>query len=111
MLDKHFEKLIQCDPRLSFLSQLPEIVLECPYFESNVAGFEEPNEYGSDMKSEETSLGAVASPSGAQSLFSTNEQDFIARAPENYIEETPSPSSDKIVFLEMKVIVDMVIAK
>ncbi|KAL0010917.1 hypothetical protein SO802_006025 [Lithocarpus litseifolius] len=94
VLDKHFEKLIQCDPHLSFLSQQPEIVLECPYFESNVAGFEEPNEYGSDMKSEETSLGAVASPSGAQSSFSTNEQDFIARAPENYIEETPSPSSE-----------------
>ncbi|KAK7828666.1 hypothetical protein CFP56_030026, partial [Quercus suber] len=96
MLDKHFEKLIQSDPRLSFLSQQPEIVLECPYFESNVAGFEEPNEYGSDMRSEETSLGAVASPSGAQSSFSTNEQDFIARSPENYIEETPSPSSGKI---------------
>ncbi|XP_075666748.1 uncharacterized protein LOC142636416 isoform X1 [Castanea sativa] len=96
MLGKHFEKLIQCNPRLSFLSQQPEIVLECPYFESNVAGFEELNEYGSDMKSEETSLGAVASPSGAQTSFSTNEQDFIARAPENYIEETPSPSSAKL---------------
>lgn len=86
-------------------------MLECPYFESHVAGLEEPNEYGSDMKSEETSLGAVASPSGAQASFSTNEQDFIARAPENYTEETPLPSSGKIVFLEMKAIVDMVIVK
>lgn len=33
LLGKHFEKLVQCDPRLNFLSQQPEIVLDNPFFE------------------------------------------------------------------------------
>ncbi|CAI9293548.1 unnamed protein product [Lactuca saligna] len=32
VLDKHFEKLIQCDARLNILSQQPGIVLDFPYF-------------------------------------------------------------------------------
>jgi hypothetical protein len=92
-------------------------VLECPYFESSVAVFEEPNESGhhSGIKSEERPailcLGDVASPSVAQSSSSKNDQDFIGRAPENFSEETHSPSSGKSVSQEMKVIVDIVIAK
>ncbi|KAK9076785.1 hypothetical protein SSX86_005119 [Deinandra increscens subsp. villosa] len=32
VLDKHYEKLIQCDTRLNFLSQQQDIVLNFPYF-------------------------------------------------------------------------------
>ncbi|XP_055830673.1 uncharacterized protein LOC129899676 isoform X2 [Solanum dulcamara] len=40
-LGKHFEKLVQCDPRLNFLSQQAEITLDSPYFESRISGFED----------------------------------------------------------------------
>ncbi|KAL8223109.1 hypothetical protein R6Q57_020508 [Mikania cordata] len=32
VLDKHYEKLIQCDTRLNFLSQQQDIILNLPYF-------------------------------------------------------------------------------
>lgn len=44
MLNKHFEKLIQCDMRLNFISQQPEIKLDSPYFESRTSVFEDPGE-------------------------------------------------------------------
>lgn len=100
-MGKHFEKLMQCDPRLNFLSQRPEIVLECPYFEPKVAVFEDPNEssLAFDLTSEERSafldLEDVASPSGAQSSSSKSEQDFVGRAPENFSQEISSSSSGK----------------
>ncbi|KAL8168080.1 hypothetical protein V2J09_009579 [Rumex salicifolius] len=33
-LDRHFEKLIQCDVRLNFLTHQPEMVIDSAYFES-----------------------------------------------------------------------------
>ncbi|XP_047333155.1 uncharacterized protein LOC124936680 [Impatiens glandulifera] len=54
LLGKHFEKLIQCDPRLNFISQQDEIVLESPYFEARI----------DDDESKETNQGfGVQSPS------------------------------------------------
>ncbi|KAH9620490.1 hypothetical protein KSS87_022002 [Heliosperma pusillum] len=44
-LQKHFEKLMQCDLRLRFLSQQPEIVLESPYFQPMVSIFGDSNNY------------------------------------------------------------------
>ncbi|KAL9224772.1 hypothetical protein vseg_000778 [Gypsophila vaccaria] len=38
-LQKHFEKLMQCDPRLRYLSQQPDIVLDSPYFQPIVSIF------------------------------------------------------------------------
>ncbi|XP_021747262.1 uncharacterized protein LOC110713110 isoform X2 [Chenopodium quinoa] len=38
-LGKHFQKLIQCDPRLSFLSQQPQIELDTPYFQPRASIF------------------------------------------------------------------------
>ncbi|KAL9681715.1 hypothetical protein QQ045_013502 [Rhodiola kirilowii] len=35
MLHKHFEKLIQCDSRLNFLSRQPDMMVDPPYFEGN----------------------------------------------------------------------------
>lgn len=43
-LRKHYEKLIQCDPRLNFLSHQPDIVLENPYFEPGIMIKDDQNE-------------------------------------------------------------------
>lgn len=43
LLAKHFEKLIQCDMRLNFLSQQPEIILDSPHFDSQPSNFEDPD--------------------------------------------------------------------
>ncbi|KAL7162072.1 hypothetical protein ACSBR2_042530 [Camellia fascicularis] len=99
LLGKHFEKLIQCDPRLNFLSQQEEIVLESPYFEPRISVFEDSNEsnHGFDLNGEEGQaffdLRDSASPSGGQSSPRTNEQDLVGRPPEQFPRETPSPSS------------------
>lgn len=95
MLGKHFEKLMQCDPRLNFLSQEPEILLESPYFESKVTIYDEPD-VSSHSKREEGpvsfDLQHAASPSGVQSSSSNFEQDFFK----------PSTSSGKIMNLKLR---------
>ncbi|XWS19174.1 hypothetical protein CRYUN_Cryun32bG0109200 [Craigia yunnanensis] len=99
LLGKHFEKLIQCDPRLNFLSRQPEILLESPYFEPRISGFNDSNEagHGIELKSEEGptifGLQDPSSPSAGQSSSCKNEQDFSGRAAENICQGTPSPSS------------------
>jgi len=49
-LGKHFEKLMQCDPRLRFLSQQPEIVLDTPYFQPMVSIFGDRSVHGRNME-------------------------------------------------------------
>lgn len=51
-LGKHFQKLIQCDPRLSFLSQQPQIDLDNPYFQPRVSifGNQNDNEQALELK-------------------------------------------------------------
>ncbi|XP_058067772.1 uncharacterized protein LOC131217060 isoform X2 [Magnolia sinica] len=104
LLSKHFDKLIQCDPRLNMLSQQPEIIVDNPYFESRVSVFEDQDEsksHGFDhLKSEYVSTfsgfqDAAASPSAAQSSSSLNElRDPVGRrAPEAESRGSPSPSS------------------
>lgn len=44
MLNKHYEKLIQCDMRLSILSRQPELVMDSPYFESQASVSENSEE-------------------------------------------------------------------
>lgn len=48
MLNKHYEKLIQCDMRLGILSQQPEIVLGSPYFKSQASVCENSEESAGD---------------------------------------------------------------
>ncbi|XP_074592057.1 uncharacterized protein LOC141847868 [Curcuma longa] len=45
LLSKHFEKIIQCDPRLCALSLEPDIILANPLFESQSSVFEDYEEY------------------------------------------------------------------
>ncbi|KAL1814514.1 hypothetical protein ACET3Z_017088 [Daucus carota] len=98
LLGKHFEKLIQCDPRLSYLSQQAEITLESPYFEPRV--FDELDEgsskYGRNIDGRPAifNLQDVPSPSGPQSSSSKNElYDFLGIQLKDFRRETPSPSS------------------
>ncbi|KNA22839.1 hypothetical protein SOVF_030470 [Spinacia oleracea] len=51
-LGKHFQKLIQCDPRLSFLSQQPQTELDTPYFQPRVSifGDQSNTEHGFELK-------------------------------------------------------------
>ncbi|XP_065865365.1 uncharacterized protein [Euphorbia lathyris] len=100
-LGKHFEKLIQCDPRLNFLSRQPENVMESPCFEQRLNQFGALNE-SCEMplsKGEERTafftLKEAASPHGVLSSSMNGEhQAFVGRTPESISQETPSSSSD-----------------
>lgn len=48
MLNKHYEKLIQCDMRLGVLSQQPEIVLDSPFFKPQASVCENSEESSED---------------------------------------------------------------
>ncbi|KAH6771953.1 ATP-dependent DNA helicase, partial [Perilla frutescens var. hirtella] len=100
LLGKHFEKLVQCDPRLHFLSQQGEITtLDSPYFEPRIPVFDDQSENNNefDLNTEGSpsffSLQDTASPSGPQSSSSKNDIDVLGRHSESYPRETPSPSS------------------
>ncbi|RZC73670.1 hypothetical protein C5167_049153 [Papaver somniferum] len=102
LLSKHFEKLIQCDPRLNWLSQQPEVVLESPFFEPKGSVFEDLSESKSHVfdkpKNEFTSTysGFVdeLSPPGPQSSSPKSElPDAVGISEELMSRETPSPSS------------------
>ncbi|KAL1340303.1 uncharacterized protein [Arachis hypogaea] len=96
LLGKHFEKLIQCDPRLNYLSQQGEIVLDCPCFETS-NGIEDQVEPScldrkSDVQAGFFGLRDVESGSAAQSSSSKSEHN-LGKAFENVSQEITSPSS------------------
>ncbi|OMO73958.1 hypothetical protein COLO4_26778 [Corchorus olitorius] len=98
LLGKHFEKLIQCDPRLNFLSKQPEISLESPYFDPKVSAFNDSNEasHGVESKCEGPTIVGLqdaSSPSAGRSSSCKNEQDFSGRSDENFCQGSPSPTS------------------
>ncbi|KAJ4880560.1 Uncharacterized protein Rs2_37615 [Raphanus sativus] len=85
VMNKHLEKLVQCDHRLLYLSHEPEIIMDSPYFE-------DPNESkGNPFENFNLSTGPsvsgtqnlAASPVGAQS---SSEHMYLSH-------EAPSPSS------------------
>ncbi|KAJ8560641.1 hypothetical protein K7X08_022501 [Anisodus acutangulus] len=99
LLGKHFEKLVQCDPRLNFLSQQAEITLDSPYFESRISVFEDTHvsDREFDLNNEGSphflDLQSATSPSGAQCYSSKSEQDPVSRPSERIHHEKPSSSS------------------
>ncbi|KAJ9141257.1 hypothetical protein P3X46_031811 [Hevea brasiliensis] len=102
LLNKHFEKLIQCDMRLNFLSRQPEIILDTPYFEQRSSVFKDPDESkGQDLNQAETGNGSsisgfqdLASPSVAHSSsLETEKEDRAGTSSEHMSREAPSPSS------------------
>ncbi|KAL8256833.1 hypothetical protein R6Q59_028874 [Mikania micrantha] len=96
LLGKHYEKLIQCDPRLNFLSQQKELALESPYFEKRRSVLDEPNESTEHTLSSEghntVDLHGMTS-SGGQSSSSRSEFHDPSVGPSEFLRETPSPSS------------------
>ncbi|XP_015082632.1 uncharacterized protein LOC107026242 [Solanum pennellii] len=102
VLNKHYEKLIQCDVRLNSLSKQPELALESPYFDTKATVFEnldELNDHGLDpvgsgKGSPLSSIQDAASPAAAQSSSVSFEQpDLLGAAPEHLSRDAPSPSS------------------
>ncbi|KAF8097511.1 hypothetical protein N665_0286s0021 [Sinapis alba] len=85
IMNKHFEKLVQCDHRLFHLSHEPEIVMDSPYFDTRQSIFEDPSESkGYPYGNLNLSTGpSIASPVGAQS---SSEHMYLSH-------EAPSPSS------------------
>ncbi|XP_077215370.1 uncharacterized protein LOC143849944 isoform X2 [Tasmannia lanceolata] len=101
LLNKHFEKLIQCDPRLNLLSQLRDIVLDSPYFEARRSVFEEQDEskcheldhLKSDYVSTFSGFQDAKSPCAAQSSSTMNEiQEPVISTQDTMSRGTP-PSS------------------
>lgn len=104
VLNKHYEKLIQCDVRLNSLSRQPELALESPYFDTKATVFENLDELnnhgldplGSSKGSPLSSIQDAASPAAAQSSSVSFEQpDLLGSAPEHLSRDAPSPSSGK----------------
>uniref|UniRef100_A0A1D1XQM3 Pre-rRNA-processing protein IPI3 n=1 Tax=Anthurium amnicola TaxID=1678845 RepID=A0A1D1XQM3_9ARAE len=100
LLSKHFEKLIQCDPRLNSLSIEPDIILDSPHFESRCTfedqdeirchGFDHvEGEYGSPFPAFQDCL----LPSTVPSSSSKSEARDPSRTPDHVSRETSSPSS------------------
>ncbi|KAG5227792.1 Homeobox protein [Salix suchowensis] len=94
-MGKHYEKLIQCDPRLNFLSQQLEIILESPYFVQRVSAFSDLHESGKGLDSEVEDRTAVFAlqeagpPSGVLSSSLNNEgQSLTCQYPENISQQT-----------------------
>ncbi|CAA6671010.1 unnamed protein product [Spirodela intermedia] len=99
LLSKHFDKLINCDPRLSELSRQPDAVLSSPFFEPRCPLFEDqgdrsPNfdhikgEYGSPFSGHQD----AASPSAGLSSMSDTRD--LVRTPVLLSQDNPSTSSE-----------------
>ncbi|KAK9715579.1 hypothetical protein RND81_06G174500 [Saponaria officinalis] len=103
LLNKHFEKLIQCDVRLNYLSQQPEITLESPYFDLQPSVLDKINQFKSHgFNQRETSNTStisifedIATPSVSQtSSISIKHEDALYGSTEILSRETTSHSSE-----------------
>uniref|UniRef100_A0A7N0UPT6 TRF2/HOY1 PH-like domain-containing protein n=2 Tax=Kalanchoe fedtschenkoi TaxID=63787 RepID=A0A7N0UPT6_KALFE len=100
MLHKHFEKLIQSDGRLNYLSRKPDMVLDSPFFESSHSSvFEElePKPRVFDPLSEPalgTGFADATLPSPVQpSFYKIEQRDLGCRMLDQLPQESLSPSS------------------
>ncbi|XP_040871227.1 uncharacterized protein [Glycine max] len=108
LLAKHFEKLIQCDTHLNFLSQQPEIILDSPHFGTRPAAFEnldnpeDPDLHLVNCKGSTTScLQDIGSPHSSLSpSFKIEHNDLLGIASNNLPCEAPFPSSDALTSSE-----------
>lgn len=104
VLAKHFEKLIQCDTRLNFLSQQPEIILDSPHFDTRPTAFENPdNPEDRDLhlvngkESKTSCLQDKGSPNSSLSpSFKIEHNDHLGITLDSLSCEAPSPSSGTI---------------
>ncbi|KAF7152672.1 hypothetical protein RHSIM_Rhsim01G0023700 [Rhododendron simsii] len=82
LLNKHYERLIQCDKRLNFVSQQPDLVLDSPYFDVQASAKGSPT----------SSFNDVESTPAAQSSSKIG-QNSAGLVPEHLSPQAPSPSS------------------
>ncbi|CAJ1944875.1 unnamed protein product [Sphenostylis stenocarpa] len=103
LLAKHFEKLIQCDVHLNFISQQPEIVLDSPHFDDtrpvafeNLDNPEDADLHQVNRKESTTScLRDIGSPHSSLSSSFKNEHNGSLRVSlDNLRCEAPSTSSE-----------------
>ncbi|GMH13783.1 hypothetical protein Nepgr_015624 [Nepenthes gracilis] len=96
LLNKHFEKLIDCDMRLNFLSRQPEISLDSPYFEvrssilNDLGSVENHDQRESSRGPNTSAFQDAGSPAVSQSSSINIRQ---GSATENLPHEALSPSS------------------
>ncbi|KAK3131807.1 hypothetical protein QOZ80_6AG0511720 [Eleusine coracana subsp. coracana] len=98
LLSKNFEKLIQCDQRLSQLSLQPDIMLDSPVFEPRCSIFEDPVESKcasfTNLKDEHEAMpgysGSV-SPHAGSSMSAKNEANDSIGVPAEFLLPTVSP--------------------
>jgi hypothetical protein len=70
LLNKHYEKLIQCDVRLNCLSQQPEILLDSPYFlQKDYVSEEDPNELSRTVKFNTAKISSSSSSPISSTLY------------------------------------------
>ncbi|XP_057722859.1 uncharacterized protein LOC130936731 [Arachis stenosperma] len=101
LLTKHFEKLIQCDARLNFLSQQPDIILDSPHFETRPSSAESAdNPKDHDVHQVNSKGSAVSSFLDVQSPIASLSPSFTiehnnppAISIDSLPREAPSPSS------------------
>ncbi|PKI70200.1 hypothetical protein CRG98_009392, partial [Punica granatum] len=97
LLSKHFEKLIQCDMRLNFLSHQPDIILDSPFFEAR-PGFNDPEDskshsFGKENDKASMSPSFFISPVAESSSLKIEQQQSLSTPSVNKAPEAPSPSS------------------
>jgi hypothetical protein len=95
LLNKHFEKLIQCDVRLNFLSRQPEITLDSPYFEPHPSFNDPSDSKGFDHAGKSLGVFQELSPPTAahSSSLEIDNGDPSSIISERTSREAPSPSS------------------
>ncbi|XP_057430434.1 uncharacterized protein LOC130723409 isoform X2 [Lotus japonicus] len=103
VLAKHFEKLIQCDLRLNFLSRQPEILMHSPHFDTQPSAFEDPG-HSKDRDLHQVSGKGSSSTSGFEdrgspqtslsfSSFKIEHTDPPSMTLDSLPRDAPSPSS------------------
>ncbi|KAJ4847831.1 hypothetical protein Tsubulata_011786 [Turnera subulata] len=93
-LDKHYEKLLQCEPRLLKLSQRHFPCLSTPFFQHNSFGHRDLGfEYSGHRPQINFGRANAALQSIPAPLVSAQPFHYYARASQPYVKETPSPIS------------------
>lgn len=92
VLNKHFEKLVQCDTRLNFLSRQPEMVLDSPYFDSLPPALQDSKDQGIAINFP-TFPDASSSPSSVLHTCSVKTEQANLAGSKNLLHGAPSPSS------------------
>ncbi|XP_073002021.1 uncharacterized protein [Typha latifolia] len=104
LLRKNFEKLVQCDPHLNFLSQQADVVLKSPYFEprGSVSEEDQPEPtQGHDFSDQKddyvpsfSGFSDLTSSSAASSISTKSKvKGSVGRTPKFVSEATCSPRS------------------